>query len=306
MLRKSWISKEDALPVATQCALAGVNRTGCYGQVSDTTPNAEEIQLRQLINEEYGIHPFYGSRRMTQFLLAKGYQVNRKRVQRLMRAMGLAGIAPGPHTSKPHPEHKVYPYLLRGVTVNEPNHVWSTDITYCRLPGGFMYLTAIIDWYSRKALAWRLSNSLESRFCVDCLEEAIRKYGKPKIFNSDQGAQYTGDAFIGVLKHHEISISMDGRGRALDNIFIERLWRSVKYEDIYLRDYKTVPELKQGISEYFRFYNTERFHQSLGYKTPDEVYASATGGGACIVDKYSQKKVSDKTSETTKQQQAAA
>jgi putative transposase len=223
-----------------------------------------------------------------------------------MRELGLAGIAPGPCTSKPHPEHKVYPYLLRGVTVNEPNHVWSTDITYCRLPGGFMYLTAIIDWYSRKMLAWRLSNSLESSFCVDCLDEAIRKYGKPKIFNSDQGSQNTSDAFIGVLKHHEISISMDGRGRALDNIFIERLWRSVKYEDIYLKDYKTVPELRRGISEYFRFYNAERFHQSLGYKTPDEVYASATGGGACIVDRYSQKKVSDQASATAEQPQAAA
>ena len=186
-LRKSWISKEDALPVTTQCALAGINRTSCYGQVSKPLPNAEEIQLKRLIDEEYSIHPMYGSRRMTQFLLAQGYQINRKRVQRLMRAMGLAGIAPGPHTSKPHPEHKLYPYLLRGVTVNKPNHVWLSDITYCRLPGGFMYLTAIIEWYLRKMLAWRLSNSLESSFCVDCLDEAIRKYGKPKIFNTDQG-----------------------------------------------------------------------------------------------------------------------
>jgi putative transposase len=261
----------------------------------------------RLIDEEYALHPFYGSRRMRQILIKKGYTVNRKRVQRLMRQLGLAGMAPGPNTSKPHPEHKVYPYLLRGVSVTRPNQVWSTDITYCRLPGGFMYLTAVIDWYSRKALAWRLSNSMESSFCVECLEEALRKYGVPEIFNSDQGAQFTSDVFIRALtKYPTLRISMDGRGRALDNIFVERLWRSVKHEDLYLKGYGTVVALKQGLAEYFRLYNTERPHQSLGYKTPDEVYQSAAGGGASIVDKFSQKKSSDGSSEVIEQHQSAA
>ena len=231
-LRKTWISDQDSMPVSTQCELAGVNRSSCYGDNETKVLNAEDLKLLRLIDEEYTRHPFYGSRRMKRILLAQGYKVNRKRVQRLMRELGLAGIAPGPNTSKPHPQHKVYPYLLRGLAVTRPNHVWSTDVTYCRLQGGFMYLTAVIDWYSRKVLAWRLSNSLDTRFCVDCLEEAIGKYGKPEIFNSDQGCQYTSEAFTGMLKSHDIRISMDGRGRALDNIFVERLWRSIKHEDL--------------------------------------------------------------------------
>jgi len=243
------------LPVSTQCALAGVNRSSCYGDNETKVLNAEDLELLRLIDEEYTRHPFYGSRRMKRILLTLGYRVNRKRVQRLMRALGLAGIAPGPNTSKPHPQHKVYPYLLRGLAVTRPNHVWSTDVTYCRLQGGFMYLTAVIDWYSRKVLAWRLSNSLDTRFCVDCLEEAIGKYGKPEIFNSDQGCQYTSEAFTGMLKSHDIRISMDGRGRALDNIFVERLWRSIKHEDLYLKGYATPMEMKHGLAEYFRFYN---------------------------------------------------
>ena len=196
-------------------------------------------------------------------------------------------MAPGPSTSKPHPQHKIYPYLLRGVLVVRPNQVWSTDITYIRLAHGFVYLVAVIDWYSRKVLAWRLSNTLDSGFCIDCLEQSLRVYGTPEIFNTDQGCQFTSEAFTGLLKSHEIAISMDGRGRALDNIFVERLWRSVKHEDVYLKGYVKGPELQQGLMEYFEFYNTERTHQSLDYNTPDYVYQTARGGGARIVDKFS-------------------
>lgn len=235
------------------------------------------------IDAEYTRHPFYGSRRMVVFLV---YSVNRKRIQRLMGILDLAGMAPGPNTSRPHPEHKIYPYLLRGVAVIRPNQVWSTDITYVRLERGFVYLTAVIDWYSRKVLTWQVSNTLDGSFCVECLERALRRFGKPEIFNTDQGCQYTSDQFTGVLKAQGIAISMDGRGRALDNIFVERLWRSVKYEDIYLKGYVTVPELTLGLTEYFRFYNTERMHQSLGDRTPSEVYRAAAGGGATIVDKF--------------------
>ena len=305
-VRKTWICEQEQLPVSTQCALAGVNRSGCYGPAKSPVPDAEDLELLRLIDEEYTRHPFYGSRRMKRILLAQGYQVNRKRVQRLMRELGLAGMAPGPNTSKRHPQHKVYPYLLRGLSITRPNHVWSTDVTYCRLPGGFMYLTAVIDWYSRKVLAWRLSNSLDSSFCVDCLEEALRKYGKPEIFNTDQGTQFTSEAFTGVLKSHDIRISMDGRGRALDNVFVERLWRNVKQEDLYLKGYETAVEMTRGLAEYFQLYNTARPHQSLGYKTPAEVYENATGGGARIVDKFSQKSVSDGSSEPTAPQQEAA
>ena len=246
----------------------------------------EECLLLRLLDEEYTRHPFYGTRRMTQYLRHCGHRVNRKRVQRLMRTLGLAGMAPGPNTSKPHPQHTLYPYLLRGVDVVRPNQVWSTDITYVRLPRGFVYLVAIIDWYSRKVLAWRLSNTMEAGFCVDCLEDALRRYGKPEIFNSDQGAQFTSDAFTGVLIQNGITISMDGRGRALDNIFVERLWRTVKYEEVYLQQHASLQALWLGLTRYFAFYNEERFHQALGYQTPNAVYQTATGGGARIVDKF--------------------
>jgi len=248
------------------------------------------LLLLALIDAEYTRHPFYGSRRMVVHLVTRGHQVNRKRVQRLMGILGLAGIAPGPNTSRPHPQHRVYPYLLRGVNVTRPNQVWSTDITYIRLTRGFAYLVAVIDWYSRKVLAWRLSNSLDSGFCVDCLEQSLRTFGSPEIFNTDQGCQFTSDAFTGVLTLHDIAISMDGRGRALDNIFVERLWRSVKYEDVYLKGYVTMPELHLGLTEYFEFYNTERPHQSLGNCTPVQVYQTASGGGARIADKFVERK----------------
>jgi putative transposase len=206
-----------------------------------------------------------------------------------MRQMGLVGMAPGPNTSRPHPGHKVYPYLLRGVYIDRPNQVWSTDITYIRLAHGFVYLVAVMDWYSRKVLSWRISNSMEVSFCVDCLEEALRNFGKPEIFNSDQGSQFTSESFTDVLKREGITISMDGRGRAFDNIFVERLWRNVKYEDVYLKGYATVGELMLGLSEYFTLYNAERPHQALQNKTPDEVYKTAAGGGALIVQKYKTK-----------------
>ena len=200
-------------------------------------------------------------------------------------------MAPGPNTSRPHPQHKVYPYRLRGLPITRPNQVWSTDITYIRLARGFVYLVAIIDWYSRKVLAWRLSNTMDAGFCVDCLEQALQNYAAPEIVNTDQGSQFTSDAFIGVLKARAIAISMDGRGRALDNIFVERLWRSVKHEDVYLKGYAGMPELLMGLTAYFAFYNTERPHQSLNYSTPDKVYTTATGGGASITDKYTEKTV---------------
>jgi len=217
------------------------------------------------------------------------YRANRKRLQRLMRQMGLQGMAPGPNTSRAHPQHPVYPYLLRGLEITRPNQVWSTDITYIRLAHGFVYLVAVMDWYSRKVLSWRISNSMDASFCVDCLEEALRNYGKPDIFNSDQGAQFTSAAFTGVLQREEIKISMDGRGRAFDNIFVERLWRNVKYEDVYLNGYATMGELMVGLGKYFVLYNTERPHQSLDYKTPDSVYTSGSGGGALIIDKFKER-----------------
>jgi putative transposase len=246
----------------------------------------QDDELRALIDEEYTGRPFYGSRRMAVFLRGRGHRVNRKRVQRLMRGMGLAGMAPGPATSKPHPKHKIYPYLLRGVAVTRPNQVWSTDLTYIRLARGFAYLVAIIDWYSRRVLAWRISNSMDASFCVDCLEDAVRHHGKPEVFNSDQGSQFTSEAFTGVLKRESVAISMDGRGRALDNIFVERLWRNVKYEDVYLKGYANMAELTIGLAQYFAFYNAERPHQALGYETPNHVHCVGVGGGALIVDKF--------------------
>jgi len=265
------------------------------------------LLLLAAIDAEYTRHPFFGSRRMVVFLIGLGYLVNRKRIQRLMRILGLAGMAPGPNTSRPHPKHKIYPYLLRGVAVVRPNQVWSTDITYIRLERGFVYLSAVIDWYSRKVLAWRVSNTLDSSFCVECLEAALQKYGTPEIFNTDQGCQFTSEAFTSVLIAQGVAISMDGRGRALDNIFVERLWRSLKYEDIYLKSYSSVPELTLGLTEYFRFYNTERMHQSLSNSTPIAVYQTASGGGAKIVDKYLMKeKPQPESGKVTGQRRAAA
>jgi putative transposase len=284
--RIAWVTPETGLALSEQCALAGVSRATVYARSKPQFVCVEELLLCRLIDEEYTRRPFYGSRKMVCFLLTLGHVVNRKRVQRMMREMGLAGMAPGPNTSKAHPEHKVYPYLLRGVAIVRPNQVWSTDITYVRLAYGFAYLVAVIDWYSRKVLSWRISNSMDASFCVDCLEDALRSHGRPEIFNSDQGSQFTSEAFTGVLKREKVTISMDGRGRAFDNIFVERLWRTIKYEDIYLNGYANMGDLMLGITSYMAFYNEERFHQSLGNGTPGNVYKTGIGGGAMILEKY--------------------
>ena len=307
MTRRSWIEGNGGIPVVRQCELSGVPRSTVYAQSCSPASIGDQDQLLcNLIDKEYTRRPYYGSRRMVIFLKDKGHNVNRKRVQRLMRLMGLAGMAPGPNTSRPHPEHRVYPYLLRGVEVTRPNQVWSTDITYVRLERGFAYLVAIIDWYSRKVLSWRLSNSLDAHFCVDCLENALQQYGNPEIFNSDQGSQFTSEAFTKVLKREGIKISMDGRGRALDNIFVERLWRSVKHEDIYLKGYAGMGELMIGLAQYFVFYNGERPHQSLSYQTPEQVYTTGQGGGAIIVDKYPREEPDQEQTTESGQRRAAA
>lgn len=282
-MRRNWLGPETAMSVVRQCELLGVSRSTFYArrQVATTEDELDFVLLR-LIDEEYTRHPFYGSRRMVVFLKRKGYPVNRKRMQRLMRKLGLAGMAPGPNTSRAHPEHTVYPYLLRGVEIVRPNQVWSTDITYIRLERGFGYLVAVMDWYSRKLLSWRVSNTLDAGFCVNCLETALRGYGAPNIFNTDQGSQFTSKGFTGILKEHGVLISMDGRGRALDNIFVERLWRTVKYEDVYIRGYDDLSALEVGLGQYFDFYNGERPHQAMKNRTPNEVYETGSGGGARI------------------------
>ena len=260
------------LSVRQQCELLGLNRSTLYYEAVPET--AENLGLMRLIDEEYTKHPFYGSRKMTKWLVEQGHEVNRKRVQRLLRVMGLEAIYPKPKLSAGG-NHKVYPYLLRDVPIKRVNQVWSTDITYIPMPSGFMYL-ATIDWFSRYVIAWRLSNTLDGSFCQEMLEEALG-WGKPEVFNTDQGVQFTAAAWTNRLEMAGVSVSMDGRGRCLDNVFVERLWRSVKYEDVYLRGYESVPELVRGLSAYFTFYNGERIHQSLDYKTPAVVYRA--GGG---------------------------
>lgn len=270
-LRRGWIEPDHpTLSRAAQCDLLGLSRGALYERA--TEPSALNLELMRRLDEEYTAHPFYGSRRMTAVLRRSGYAVNRKRVMRLMHQMGLATIYPKPTLSRPNADHRRYPYLLRGTPVTGPDHVWSTDITYIRLTRGFVYLAAILDWYSRKVLAWRLSNTLETRFCLDCLDEALRPC-QPLIFNTDQGAQFTSTAFTDRLTQAGIRISMDGRGRAHDNIFVERLWRSVKYEEVYPNGYDTLDNAYHGLYRYFDFYNHQRPHQALDYRTPAEVYA---------------------------------
>lgn len=224
------------------------------------------------IDELHLKYPFYGSRKVADALRKEGQEVNRKRVQRLMRVMGLESMSPKPKTSEPHPEHVRYPYLLRGLTISRINQVWATDITYIPMRAGFGYLVAIIDWFSRRVLAWRLSNTLDSRFCVEALEQALERFGQPEIFNSDQGAQFTADDFTKPLRDRGVAISMDGKGRCLDNVFVERLWRSLKYEEVYLHAYDDLAEARAAIGRYLAFYNDERAHQALGYQTPASFY----------------------------------
>ena len=235
------------------------------------TTRAEDLELMALMDRQYLKTPFYGSRRMKAWLLAEGYLVSRSKVRRLMRLMGLEAIYRRPNTSKPAPGHRVYPYLLKGVDVNRVDQVWAADITYIPMAQGFLYLVAIMDWHSRHVLAWKLSNTMDTDFCVTALEAALGK-GRPEVFNTDQGAQFTSDAFTQTLQERGIRVSMDGKGRYLDNIFVERLWRSIKYEEVYLKAYQTVAEARVGINAYLEFYNRRRPHQSLGYRTPAQVY----------------------------------
>ncbi len=241
----------------------------------------------RLLDKQYTRTPFYGGPKMTLWLRERGYRVNHKRVERLMQLMGLKAIYPKPNTSRPHPEHKIYPYLLRDVKIDRVDQVWSADITYIRMRAGFLYLVAVIDWFSRYVLSWQLSNTLESSFCVEALEMAL-KAKQPEIFNTDQGTQFTSGDFTGVLQKRDIAISMDGRGRYLDNIFVERLWRTVKYEEVYLHDYQTPAEAYLGLKKYFKFYNTERFHQALGGRKPFEVYNFKLNNSGRIINKERQ------------------
>jgi putative transposase len=262
-------AEHAALSVRRQCELLGLNRSSLYYQPA--TASGEDLALMRRIDELYTAHPFYGSRRMVSRLSRPGRAVNRKRVQRLMRLMGLEAIYPKPRLSVPGQGHRIYPYLLRDVKIERPDQVWSTDITYVPMAQGFMYLAAVIDWYSRYVIAWRLSNTLDGSFCLEMLEEALGR-GRPEVFNTDQGVQFTQAAWTGRLEAAGIQVSMDGKGRCLDNVFVERLWRTVKYEELYLRRYEAVPQLAGGLERYFGFYNEERPHQSLGYQTPAEVY----------------------------------
>jgi putative transposase len=253
--------------------LLDISRSGLYYQPVGISE--EDLTLMKLIDRQYLATPFYGARKIAAWLKSQGKRANRKRVQRLMRLMGLKAIYRSPRTSKPAPGHKIYPYLLKGMKITRPNQVWAADITYIPMTRGFLYLVAIIDWYSRYVLSWKLSNTLDADFCVEALEEALKK-GKPEIFNTDQGSQFTGEAFTRLLKQHGIRISMDGKGSYNDNLFIERLWRSVKYEEVYLKAYQDGREARISLGNYFRFYNVERPHQTHGYRTPAEVYCTTT------------------------------
>ena len=268
--RREMVDREHrALSTVRQCTLLGISRSSVYYRPKD--PSQKDLALMKGMDQQYLATPFYGSRRMKVWLNRQGHQVNRKRVQRLMRTIGLTAIYRRPRTSKPAPGHKVYPYLLRGMEITRPNQVWAADITYIPMARGFLYLVVIMDWRSRCILAWRLSNTLDAGFCVEALKEALGK-GKPEVFNTDQGGQFTSEAFTGLLEQEEVRVSMDGKGRYSDNIFIERLWRTVKYEEVYLKAYSGGREAKAGIDAYFRFYNTQRPHQALGYRTPAEVF----------------------------------
>jgi len=264
--------KHEALTIGRQCELLGLARSTYYYEPA--TESDENLKMMRVMDEQYLRTPFYGSRRMAHCLKLKGHSANRKRVHRLMRLMGIEAIHPKRRTTIRDAGHRVFPYLLRDVEISRVNQVWSTDITYIPLRCGFMYLVAVIDWYSRHVISWQLSNSMETSFCIEALEDALAQ-GQPEIFNTDQGSQFTSRAFTSRLEDRDVAISMDGRGRALDNVFIERLWRTVKYEDIYLKDYDSVDHLYQGLDRYFAFYGRERPHQALNYRTPYEVYEEA-------------------------------
>lgn len=258
------------LSIRRQCAVLHIARSGVYRPTAAANDN--DLALMRRIDALYLQYPFLGSRRMAAMLSENGARVNRKHVQRLMRQMGIAALGPKPKTSKPAPRHKIYPYLLRGLTIERPNQVWAADITYIPMAHGFLYLVAVMDWASRAVLSWRLSNTMDSSFCIEALEEALARFGKPEIFNTDQGSQFTSTGFTDILKRHEIKISMDGSGRWMDNVFVERLWRSLKHEDIYLKGYADGREARAGISSWMIFYNTRRPHQALADRTPMAVW----------------------------------
>jgi putative transposase len=269
--RRALVEREDpVLPISQQCRLLAVSRASVYRRPAEISE--EDRTIMALIDRQYLARPYYGSRRVAAWLATQGHLVNRKRVQRLMRLMALVTIYQRPNTSRPAPENKVYPYLLGGLSIARVNQVWCADITYIPMPKGFLYLVVVMDWVSRAVLAWRLSNTLGADFCVEALEEALAQYGRPEIFNTDQGSQFTSTEFTGVLEQGGITISMDGKGRCMDNIFVERLWRSLKYEEVYLHAYANVAEARAGISAWLRFYNDERLHQSHGYRTPWQLY----------------------------------
>jgi putative transposase len=272
--------RHPSLSVVCQCRLLGISRSGLYYRPVEVPE--EDLALMKMIDRQYLATPFYGARRLAAWLRNQGHRVNRKRVRRLMQVMGLKAIYRRPRTSQPAPGHRTYPYLLGGMEITRPDQAWAADITYIPMARGFLYLVAIMDWCSRYVLSWRLSNTLDSDFCVEALAEALRK-GRPDVLNTDQGAQFTAEAFTGMLDRHGVRISMDGKGRYSDNLFVERLWRTVKYEEVYLKAYQDGREARTAIGDYFRFYNTQRPHQALGYRTPGEAYASipmeATEGG---------------------------
>lgn len=277
--RKALVEKDHAngLSIGRQCDLLLISRSSYYYEA--TGESLFNLELMRLIDEQFLETPWYGARQMARHLRRQGYGVSRKRIGRLMRKMGLSAIYQKPNTSKPHPEHTIYPYLLRGMAIDKPNKVWCADITYIPMRRGFLYLVAIMDWYSRKVLAWRLSNSLDADFCIAALEDALMNYGIPEIFNTDQGSQFTSYPFTQVLKDAQIKISMDGKGRWMDNIMIERLWRSLKYECVYLNAFEVGSEVRQGIGKWINFYNERRPHSSLDDHTPDEVYWQKSRAG---------------------------
>lgn len=269
--RKAMIEPSNQqLNISQQCETLGVSRSSYYYQPKPISQ--EDLDLMRKIDELYLQNPSSGSRTIVRQLDRQGITVNRKKVQRLMRLMGIEAVYPKPRTSRPHPDHKVYPYLLRGLTINRPNQVWATDITYIPMAKGFMFLVAIMDWHSRKVLSWRISNTLETAFCIEALEEALSRYGKPEIFNTDQGSQFTSNTFTKVLIDNKVAISMDGRGRCQDNIFVERLWWTLKHQYIYLHAFDTGKALRQGLGEWLQYYNHDRGHSALDDRTPDEVY----------------------------------
>lgn len=270
-LRAEFVDKDDeSMSIRKQCKLVGIARSNLYYRKKPESQS--EIIEKELVSEVYAERPARGARKIQKVIERKGIEITRHRVQKHMKSLGIRAIGPKPNTSKPRKEHKKYPYLLRGVKAQCPNNIWSADITYIDLPKGRAYFVGIIDWYSRKLLSWRISNTLDASFCVDALNESLARFGTPEIFNTDQGSQFTSHKFTSTLHKHNISISMDGKGRCLDNVFIERFFRTLKYEDTFIRGYESFNELRSGTKDFIEFYNKERLHQGLSYSSPDEVY----------------------------------